>query len=634
MRINSIELSNFRSYADTRFDLEPLTVVRGANHSGKTTIVQALEIALAGRSEATDERGAGAVSLIRTGQTEGQATVEFVDNESVTRFINCKLALDSGRTLKVTNPEDPSSPGDDFKYWLKQNSEVLSCLIDTRRFINKPAAEQKDILAGIVLPATYAWPQERIDQATEVGIQLDWRALAPVQLIAAGYKSAYAERTNVNRNLKAWKLPEGDVSKAGEEQEIRAKLATRKDELAAAERVKNSEDTAAQVHVTNKRNADDKLSKAETRLSSEQQEAENTKKAVLSKQVLKTLQDQAKKAPEGAKLAALIATKTALYNAKKDELAVIETLSQQVDCDCPKCFQKISAEVVSRMAEPIVKATNDLADEIKDAQNDLKAIGDYAGAQKQLDANTAAADEAGRLERRISQAHDDVASARSQRDALKEPPARTEGIEDQISKLKENVQKGEVILQDRIRANQLLVAVADAKKKKAALDKHSEILEGLVEYFGTGPTGAMTKLLSEHIEPFEAAMNERLAMWGYQCRLNFEPFVFGITRGDTTYPLHLLAESEQYMFAIAFQASLAHQSGFKFVVVDASDVFLKPDRNAMMRSLISAGLDQVIVLASDDRTGPLPSGAGPSVLYMLSCEEVANVPTTTVELLG
>lgn len=636
-RIASLRLANFRSYGDEHIIFEPLTVFRGGNYVGKTTIIQALEISTASRSAVTDERGAGAVSLIRTGQTQGEATVEFIDNEGVTRFINCNLSLDDGRTLKVVNPEDPSSPCTDFKDWMKRNSEIFSCLIDTRRFISKSPAEQKLILANIILPEHYDFPQDRRAQCAEVGLQVDWN-LPPLEVIGddkrGAYKAAYELRTAVNRNLKAWKLPEGDVSKSGDEKEIRTKLATRKDELSAAERVKHSEDTADQVYLTNKSNAVDKIARAEARLSQEQQEAETAKKSVLSKQVLKTLTEVAKKAPEAKRIVALIATKQAELSVKKRDIAAIELLGDKVGSDCPTCSQPITAEQVQRIAEPIIKAANDLYDAIKDAQNELKAIGDYEGAQKQIDANANAADEAARIERRIAQAHEDVTSARAQSEQSLAKPARTEGIDESIAKLKENVQKGEMILQERIRANQLQVAVEDAKKKKAVLDKHSEILEDLVEYFGTKPKSAMTALLSAHIEPFETAMNDRLSSWGYQCRLNFEPFVFGITRGEKTYPLHLLAESEKYMFAIAFQASLAHTSGHKFVFVDATDIFLKPARNAMMRSLMSAGLDQVVVLASDDRTDPLPSGAGPSVLYMLSCEDVDNVPTTTVQRLG
>lgn len=636
-RIASLRLANFRSYGDEHIIFEPLTVFRGGNYVGKTTIVQALEISTASRSAVTDERGAGAVSLIRTGQTQGEATVEFIDNEGVTRFINCNLSLDDGRTLKVVNPEDPSSPCTDFKDWMKRNSEIFSCLIDTRRFISKSPAEQKLILANIILPDHYDFPQDRRAQCAEVGLQVDWN-LPPLEVIGddkrGAYKAAYDLRRAVNSNLKAWKIPEGDVSKAGDEKEIRTKLATRKDELTAAEKVKAAEDTAEEVWDIQRKNAEQKLTSAETRLSTEQQEADTAKKSVLSKQQIKSFELVAKGKVEGDKLTAQIVAKTAELKFKKEEHAALEELAKVKDGECPTCTQKMSPEVLTRLVAPVWEAIQKIEADIWEAQKSLKDLGDYAGAQSQLDSNKTAAEDAARIDRRIAQAHEDVTAARAQSEQSLTKPARTEGIDESIAKLKENVQKGDTILQERIRANQLQVAVEDAKKKKTVLDKHSEILEDLVEYFGTKPKSAMTALLSAHIEPFETAMNDRLSSWGYQCRLNFEPFVFGITRGDKTYPLHLLAESEKYMFAIAFQASLAHTSGHKFVFVDASDIFLKPARNAMMRSLMSAGLDQVVVLASDDRIDPLPSGAGPSALYMLSCEDVDNVPTTTVQRLG
>lgn len=637
MRIPSLRLVNFRSYPETTFAFEPLTIVRGPNHSGKSTLVQALELTLAGRSDATDERGAGAAKLIRTGQTQGAATVELVGNDGTTRFVDCGLSLDAGRVLKITNPADPTSPGKDFEYYLKTQSEIFSCLIDTHRFVSKPQAEQKLIIASIVLPERHAFPQDRRDQCAEVGLQINWD-LPPLEVIGddkrGAYKAAYEARTGVNRQIKAFKLPEGDVSKAGDEQEIREKLATRKGELEEAMKLRGAEETAAQVYITNKNNAADRLTKAEARLSSEQQEAESTKKAVLSKAAIEALEATAKNATEAKRLLALVGEKNAELGIKKRDLDALDALSRKVGSACPTCAQDITAEMVGRMIEPITAAINTLSEEIRAAQDTLKAIGDYEGAQKQLDANASAAEEAGRIERRIAQAHEDVKSARTETEKFVSPPARTEGLDANIASLRERVGKGENALAERVRANSVKTSIEAAQEQKKKLDKHSQILEGLVEYFGTGPTSAMTKLLSEHIEPFEASMNERLAPWGYQCRLNFEPFVFGVTRGENTYALNLLSESERYQFAIAFQAALAFQSGHKFVVVDATEIFDVAGRRAMMRSLLSSGLDQIIVLATDERTDPIPASAGPSALYMLRCENEGNVPTTYVEPLG
>ena len=48
LKILSLHLSNYLSYEDATFDFAPLTVIRGENGAGKTSIEQALQIALAG----------------------------------------------------------------------------------------------------------------------------------------------------------------------------------------------------------------------------------------------------------------------------------------------------------------------------------------------------------------------------------------------------------------------------------------------------------------------------------------------------------------------------------------------------------------------------------------------------------
>ena len=53
--VRTLTLRNFRSFADAQITLEPITVLHGPNGGGKTSIVEALEIAWAGRSQRQPE---------------------------------------------------------------------------------------------------------------------------------------------------------------------------------------------------------------------------------------------------------------------------------------------------------------------------------------------------------------------------------------------------------------------------------------------------------------------------------------------------------------------------------------------------------------------------------------------------
>lgn len=631
MRIASLKFRNFRSYKLTELNLPPVTIIRGANHSGKSTLVQGIEIGMAGRSEATDERGAGASSLIRTGESQADIEIGISDPENGARFIDCMLSMDQGRRLRVRNPADLTSTGEEFAYWLKTQSDTFSCLIDTRHFINKSPAEQKDILASIVLPAEHAWPDHRKAQAAEVGLSVNWQ-MPPVQVIAAGYKSAYETRTGVNRAVKQFQMPSGSIAEAGDETEIRSKLDIRKNELKDLRTKASAEDSEVVLHAEKLRSADQRISSAQSRLSAEQQELENNNAKVLSKPNAKELEKQVKRGTEAKKLNEDIATWTAERAVAKRDHDALCNLEKAGDC--PTCSQAIPADMVLRLATPLNDELTRLGDAIKTANDTLKEIGDWEGAQRKLDAHNFAAEEKVKLERRVAAAHDEIAAARTQKEGLEgNVPTRDVSLQDAITQKAEAVEKGERILQTRISANSLKVAMTEAETQQAKLLKHQAILEELVEYFGTGENSAMTALLAEHIQPFQDSMNAVLINWGYQCKLNFEPFVFGVIRGSKTYSLHLLAESEKYMFAIAFQVALARTSGLLFVIVDATDIFLAPARKAMMLGLLGAGLDQVIVLASDDRTNTYTIEGMELGFFMLTCQDENDVPTTAVQQL-
>ena len=65
MKITNIELKDFRNHESTELALAPLTIIKGKNNSGKTSIRHAIEIALTGRAEFTDRGGHGLFDALR-----------------------------------------------------------------------------------------------------------------------------------------------------------------------------------------------------------------------------------------------------------------------------------------------------------------------------------------------------------------------------------------------------------------------------------------------------------------------------------------------------------------------------------------------------------------------------------------
>jgi len=127
MRIDSITLQNFRSHISTSLEFNRLTVIRGKNCAGKSSLEQAIELTLAGHAEGTTADGKGSVGLIRLGEKKALVDVHIADGDNE-RLI--QMALNgTARDVLVTNPKDPQwVGGEKMREWLKLNRETISCL--------------------------------------------------------------------------------------------------------------------------------------------------------------------------------------------------------------------------------------------------------------------------------------------------------------------------------------------------------------------------------------------------------------------------------------------------------------------------------------------------------------------------
>src|SRR5690349_5234130 len=108
MRFRKIKLENFRSHTDTTLELDRLTVIRGTNAAGKSSIEQAIQITIAGHADGTTADGKGSVGLIRAGAAKAFITMAIQKSPETPdeRILKCALN-GTARTVLVTKPDDP-----------------------------------------------------------------------------------------------------------------------------------------------------------------------------------------------------------------------------------------------------------------------------------------------------------------------------------------------------------------------------------------------------------------------------------------------------------------------------------------------------------------------------------------------
>jgi DNA repair exonuclease SbcCD ATPase subunit len=612
--------------------LDTLSVYRGENGAGKSSVEQAFQMLLSGRSESTDDKGSGSRDLIRRGSDKCAITVEITDKALLgdrTAKMRCSITEKSGRTVIIKDPADESWTGADFLSTLAMKREILDCLCNGRYFIDMDDARQKKLLAGIILPTSVTWDDWVEGAVNDCSLTVDWSFKA-FDVIRMAYDAAYEERKQINRRIKDWKEPEPVPVQEMDAQAIRARLAERQ-----AERTKlaisRNEAIGKWARANDARKkAQDKIQALEFKLSTEQTRRTEIAKGLLSAKALKEAEKLAANAERGKTIEQEIQKNAGALAEVRRSLTKLNLLGDAGIC--PTCTQPISDAEFERITVPLIKQQDSLIDQERSLQADRKALGDYDGAQKVLADHAQAEKNLKLVDEHIAGIEKDVAELAAEIDGNQETAQPdTTKIDLAIADLDGRIEKGNAALNGAIWAETGRKAYMDAMEAKKKLDAKQGTLERLVEYFG--PKGIQAKLLDEHVGGFEGSMNKVLATWGYQAHLQFEPYQFGLSFSgkDAVFNLRTISKSQRHAFSIAFQVALAKVSGFNFVLVDEAELFLDANRGQMYRALMGAGLDQVIVLQSDLRR-EIPKAPN-SVFYILSLDKSGDVPATKVERL-
>jgi len=110
MYIKSIELNNFRNYANETFYLDKgLNIIVGNNAQGKTNLLESVYLASIGKSPRTNN----IKDLIKWDSTFSKATMEYVKNDTNHRKLEIFLSNNQQKSIKVNG------------YYLKKTSQLL-----------------------------------------------------------------------------------------------------------------------------------------------------------------------------------------------------------------------------------------------------------------------------------------------------------------------------------------------------------------------------------------------------------------------------------------------------------------------------------------------------------------------------
>ena len=605
MKIANLKLKDFRSYetAEIQFN-EPLSIIKGANHSGKTSIAQAIKLSFTKSCDGTDPRGAGANDKIRYGQNK--ASIETVVDGAL-----CAITLHTtygpGKTgrqqrISASKGEDGKDYAGSFDRMMEARSESLSCVLDAEYFTN-PKTDQKAILAALVLPTSYDFDAElRTMVEKRLGARYKWDG-NPVKLIDAIYQEAYDARKTAKAVLNSIRMPDLPAKPAYDSEKIQKAI------------------TAARANV-NKEAKKIKGESGRKRGQLEQQlEVLEKSLATYEKDLAACLNDRketlsTRRSESEIKGLKKTALRRALYDKLTIQMAQVDADAEQqkaaqsvyadlLECPvCPTCTQAITKEFVDGKIAAHQKLEEEYSAQYQSFREERETLGNIDEVEAKLaehERNIKLAAEAIQSEKLLTEV---IEKFLPQIESFEKALAEPDEVEPDASELvaaNQELAEWEAKLGPAVAYETTVKNIE--KVREQIEEKEAEVadLEILCRKFGKD--GIKAQLIEEHIGLFTETVNEVLRAWGYEASLSIEPYEFTVSGHNGVLPLKELSGSERLMFSVALQCAIAKFSKLKFVVVDRADTLLDSERNRLFKCLkvqLDTGeLDQAIVLVSD-----------------------------------
>jgi hypothetical protein len=613
--LQKIRLKHFRSHRNTPLHFQRLTFIRGLNRTGKSSIRLAIEIALSGRNEVTDEGGKGWEELIEEGAPFATVELEF---DEYTIFV--KLDRNAGRTFKVSFPNSTTILGTHAQGWIAQNiaaPDIINACLNATRFFSMKTDDQSDLLARVLLPATLEIEPAIGEwlKANNLSVVLKSSLFATIE---ATHKLIANARTEVNRKLRDLKNIEEPEIPAMTRDSVKANVnALRADEGILLRRISAACEiiTAVQRDIEQITALDRQIAEQQDQLN-----ATTTVATLLSLDERTALLAIADKAQDHYQLNGYLST----YQTQLQRITeALEHLMYATESDtCPTCKQAITPEIRQTLFAPLNRERDELHAKIVAIKNRFDTEGNPADANQRLQRDN----EAINTRMRLADTRDTLQAQRDECEQRiadrKLPPESGDGSLEQLTAaleaVKQNIVKGLDVLvkvveqEDRHSEYRKQIAA-----RAVAEARHAE-LEKLLEYFG--PAGIKARLIAERLNIFTEKVNAVLRFWNYEMQFNIEPFIIRVHEFDTTFSLSpkQLSASEKYRLGVAFAVAIAQWTGFNMLICDAAEILDKVDKWQLAQALLQSDIQQAIVCA----TGIAGTfEAGGTAFYTLSKEQ-------------
>ena len=635
MKIERITLQDFKCFEDMNIRFtKPVNLIFGENASGKTTIAQAIALALTGRVNGQNGGGSDRRPLVRHDAEEFAVSVSLSQNGVPGRLEHYDLTQYAG-AKESTDPET-------LFQGLKTNRETLGALLETTGFLSLHPDEKKRILFELLPDLKVdgsnmarhlaAWLKARPEMFAKHDItpaeDLLGMLASPATLEEA-YDQAYEERRIARRELKIMgdspRLPRGLTR-----EQLETSLNGKREELsslhvAIGETKGMAEGERRQIE-RELANIAQELERLETllrdadptELEARLDDLEKERLAV-GKEIQSLKEDYAALQRETGKLLAR-QEQEEKSRAKAKTFTGHCPVFPEVICKTKAVTARITAVVADQNGndaaiEAQTKKTNDVVRLFREKEETLNQMNGGIAAAK----NTLA---------RLTEAQRKEGDLREKRRELNAVLAAVgEDKAAETERLKERI----VLLQGQIREESELLAALEKAERIRALEVRANKLEVLTQAFS--PKGIMSELMQSAAASLMTLANGlmgELTVNRYALEIDFEEgfriFLCDYEKSCRT-EVNLISASERFRVGIVLQAVLSELVGLRFMVIDGIDVLDQTNRGFFFQFLRKAlsRFDQIIGFCTTGQQAPKNPGLPEVDFFLLADRQLRQI---------
>jgi hypothetical protein len=560
MRLERLYIENFQGLAHADLDLSaPITMVAGANGAGKSSLKEAIGLALGEAARVAKKMDYG--QLVTEGQKKAQI---IVGHDGVA----------SSFTLPAGKAERTATPGDEYLPYVL-NPSAFAALDDKGRrkmlFALTKSSARPDVVAGLLA--------KKGANAKKV------EAIKP--LLLSGFAAAQEQaKSNTAECRGAWKALTGEAYGTDKAEDWTVAI----DELAEGVVEVTAEDMDAAQAV--KAEAAIQIEKGNQYLG-----GLNSSRTALANLHTKKAELEELYGHVNRRQLKLDATNKDLAEWKikvsEAEQKVTAFSGGDLPCECPGCGIKL--KVVGKAVEVFKGKTADAA-KLAEAKAEQKTANDSLSLMSRTQVND-------------QKAVNDAEQAGRDLHALVEnypEPVTDEMITraEKAIQVQRNIRDTATAKVEAIRERLDLLANA-VKKAEDAAKHHQDVKDWILIEKALAPDGIPGEILAGALKPFNAALAKASALSGWaKLQIGGDMNITALGRSYS-----LLSESEKWRADTLIALVIALQSGLKMVVLDRFDVLDIKGRNQLFGMLIAMArtgdIDSAVICGTmKDRQDP------------------------------